>query len=144
MFTCQSCSQSRPKKVSGGGAAKAEGGAAAAAEGGETESEGVAAAGEGVAAKAKGREAAGEGVTAGEKGVVAAADNVEGAEDEEEYENVIESADHGPFVCPHNGCGRSFKRRLPFDNHLIVHQTQGQKDAKKVNEQITGKGNLAS
>ena len=133
MFTCQSCSQSRPKKVSEGGAAaaeggaaEAEGGAAAAAEGGATESEGVAAAGDGVTTGEKG-------VTAAAEGVVAAADDEEGAEDEEEYENVIEAADHhGPFVCPHDGCGRSFKRRLPFDNHLRVHQTQEQKDAKKV------------
>ena len=141
MFTCQICSQTRPKKVSEGGAAEAEGGAAA-AEGVSAEAaEGVTAVAEGVSvveadsveAAGKGVAAATEGGAAEAEGVVAAADGDEGAEDEEEYENVIEAADHhGPFVCPHDGCGRSFKRRLPFDNHLRVHQTQVQKDAKKV------------
>ena len=124
MFTCQICSQSRPKKVSEG--------VAAAGEGVTVGEKSLTAAAEDGAATAKDREAAAEGGAAEGEGVVAAADDVEGAEDEEEYEDVIESADHGPFVCPHDGCGRSFNRRLPFDNHLRVHQSQVQKDAKKV------------
>ena len=49
-------------------------------------------------------------------------------------ENIIdvEEDDDVIRVCPFEGCERTFKRKLPFENHLKTHQTKVKKATKKV------------